>query len=80
LEADACHAALAGVLSQYYEDGWHPIAFYSQKFTPMEWHYPIYDKEMMAIVMSFEHWHHYLDGASNIEVFSDHQNLRSFMS
>jgi hypothetical protein len=34
----------------------------------------------MAIVMSFKHWHHYLDGASNIKVFSDHQNLRSFMS
>jgi hypothetical protein len=80
LEADACYAALAGVLSQHYEDGWHPIAFYSQKFTPTEWHYPIYDKEMMAIVMSFGHWHHYLDGASGVKVFSDHQNLRSFMS
>jgi hypothetical protein len=80
LEADAYHAALAGILSQRYEDGWHPIAFYSRKFTPTEWHYPIYDKEMMAIVMSFEHWHHYLDGASNVEVFSDHQNLKSFMS
>jgi hypothetical protein len=46
----------------------------------MEWHYPIYDKEMMAIVMSFGYWCHYLDGASGIKVFSDHQNLRSFMS
>jgi len=34
----------------------------------------------MAIVMSFEHWRHYLDGASDVEVFSDHQNLKSFMS
>jgi hypothetical protein len=34
---------------------------------------------MMAIVMSFKHWHHYLNGAL-VEVFSDHQNLRSFMS
>jgi hypothetical protein len=64
LEADACHAALAGILSQTHEDGWHPIAFYSWKFTPTEWHYPIYDKEIMAIVMSFEHWRHYLDSAS----------------
>jgi hypothetical protein len=46
----------------------------------MEWHYPIYDKEMMAIVISFEHWHHYLDGASDVEVFSNHQNLKSFIS
>ena len=80
LETDACHAALAGVLSQCYEDGWHPIAFYSWKFTPTEWHYPIYDKEMMAIVMSFEHWRYYLDGALDVEVISDHQNLKGFMS
>lgn len=39
LEEDSCHAALAGVLSQRHEDGWHPIAFYSRKFTPTEWHY-----------------------------------------
>jgi hypothetical protein len=36
--------------------------------------------KMMAIVMSFKHWCHYLDGASDVEVFSDHQNLKSFMS
>jgi hypothetical protein len=30
--------------------------------------------------MSFEHWCHYLDGALGTEVFSDHQNLKSFMS
>jgi hypothetical protein len=35
---------------------------------------------MMAIIMSFEHWHHYLDGASDVEVFSNYQNLKSFMS
>jgi hypothetical protein len=80
LEADACYTALTGVLSQHHEDGWHPIAFYSQKFTTTKGHYPIYDKEMMAIVMSFEHWCHYLDSASDVEVFSDHQNLKSFMS
>jgi hypothetical protein len=34
----------------------------------------------MAIVMSFEHWCYYLDGASDVEVFSNHQNLKSFMS
>lgn len=81
LEADASQGALAAVLSQLFEDGWHPIAFYSRKFTTTEWHYPIYDKEMMAIVKSFEHWRHYLDGApAAVEVFSDHQNLKDFMS
>jgi hypothetical protein len=35
---------------------------------------------MMAIVMSVKHWHRYLDSASDVKVFSDHQNLKSFMS
>jgi hypothetical protein len=30
--------------------------------------------------MSFKHWYHYLDGASDVEVFNNHQNLKSFMS
>jgi RNase H-like domain found in reverse transcriptase len=35
---------------------------------------------MMAIVESFKHWHHYLEGSRHpIEVWSDHQNLQGFM-
>jgi hypothetical protein len=30
--------------------------------------------------MSFKHWYHYLDSASDVKVFSNHQNLKSFMS
>ena len=80
LETDASNAALAGILSQLFEDGWHPIAFFSLKFTETERHYPIYDKEMMGIVKSFDHWRHYLDGAADVEVYTDHQNLKDFMS
>jgi hypothetical protein len=68
------------VFSQRHEDGWHPIAFFSRKFSNSKWNYPIYDKEMLAIVKSFEHWRHYLDGAKGTEVYSDHQNLKDFMS
>ena len=39
---------------------------------------PIYDKEMMAVVMNFHHWHHCLDGATNIAVYIDHQALKRF--
>jgi RNase H-like domain found in reverse transcriptase len=76
LEMDASQWALAGVLSQRFDDGWHPIAFCSRKFNGAEQYYPIYDKEMMAVVFSFDHWRHYLDGATDIEVFTDHQNLK----
>jgi hypothetical protein len=33
LETDSSRATLAGVLSQKFKDGWHPIAFYSRNLT-----------------------------------------------
>ena len=80
LETDASSMAYAGILSQKWEDGWHPIAYLSKKFSGAELNYPVYDKELMAIVMSFRQWRHYLEGAPEIEVWSDHQNLKQFMS
>jgi hypothetical protein len=66
-----------GILSQLFENRWHPI---SKQFKHAEIHYSTPDKEMMAIVESFRHWRHYLDGSRHpIEVWSDHQNLQGFM-
>ena len=77
---DASGTAYAGILSQQWKDGWHPIAYFSRKFSGPELHYPVYDKELMAIVMSFRQWRHYLEGVPEIEVWSDHANLKRFMS
>jgi hypothetical protein len=68
VETDELSIACAGMLSLKWEDGWHPIAYCSRKFTGSEVHYPIYDKELLAIVWSFKQWRHYLEGAANIEV------------
>src|SRR5579871_1360310 len=54
LEADASSTACAGILSLKWEDGWNPIAYCSKKFSGSEIHYPIYDKELLAIVWSFK--------------------------
>lgn len=46
---------------------------------PAEQNYDIHDKELLAIVDSFYHWRHYLEGSRHcIEVFSDHENLKRF--
>ena len=80
VEADASDYALGGIFSQLYEDGWHPEAFYSRQFKGAEVRYGTPDKEMLAIVDSFKHWRHYLEGSKhNIEVLSDHHNLQGFM-
>jgi hypothetical protein len=80
VELDASSMACVGILSLKWEDGWHPIAYCAKKFSGGEVHYPIYDKELLAIVWSFKQWQHYLEGAPGIEVWSDHKNLKKFMS
>jgi len=41
--------------------------------------YQIYDKELLAIVEAFKHWHHYLEFSSaHTEVLTDHKNLNYF--
>ena len=80
LETDASDFALGAVLSQSGDDGLlHPVAYHSRKFTAAEINYEIYDKELLAIVDSFEVWRHFLEGAQHpITVFTDHKNLLYF--
>ena len=54
IEADASDFALGCILSQPSANGdLHPICFYSRMFTPAELNYPIYDKELLAVVAAF---------------------------
>ena len=40
-----------------------------------------YDKEMLETIQASEAWRHYLEGATyKVELWTDHQNLRCFMS
>lgn len=82
LETDASDYVSAGVLSQPDANGvLHPVAFYSKKHSPAECNYEIYDKELMAIVRSFEEWRPELEStATPIQVLTDHRNLEYFMS
>jgi hypothetical protein len=66
METDASHFALRVVLSQEREGRkLHPITFYSRKFSVVEINYEIHDKELLAIVNSFQEWRHLLEGASH---------------
>jgi RNase H-like domain found in reverse transcriptase len=43
--------------------------------------YPIYNKEMLAIVLSFQHWRVHLQGTLEaIQVVLDHKALEYFMT
>ncbi|KFY17373.1 hypothetical protein V491_05014, partial [Pseudogymnoascus sp. VKM F-3775] len=85
LETDASGYTVSGILSQLFgaeaAARWHPIAFFSKKMTPVQLRYDTHDKELMAIVLSIEHWGQYLRGVMQpIQVLTDHNNLRYFMT
>jgi hypothetical protein len=80
VETDASDFAIGAILSQPDDNGiLHPVAFYSRKFTPPEINYPVYDKELSAIIAAFQEWRPYLAGAQHrVQVITDHKNLLYF--
>ena len=82
VETDASDCAISGILSQFDENQiLKPIAFYSRQMVPAERNYEIYDKELLAVIESFKHWRHFLQGGRHqITVLCDHKNLEYFMS
>ena len=83
IETDVSDLAKGAVLSQYEDSDkkWHPVAFYSKKFSPAELNYDIHDKEMVVIVDCFKEWRHMLCGSPNrVVVYTDHRNLEYFQT
>jgi hypothetical protein len=59
------------------------VAYLSRSLVQSEKNYEIFDKELLAIVASFKEWRHYLEGNPNrlqAIVYTDHRNLKSFMT
>jgi len=46
--------ALGACVLQKYSEVWHPVAYYSQKMTPPELNYDIYNKELLEIVVTLK--------------------------
>ena len=83
IETDASDLAEGAVLSQYQDSDkkWHPVAFYSKKFSLAEFNYDMHDKEMVVIVDCFKEWRHMLCGSQNgVVVYTDHRNLEYFQT
>ena len=80
LITDASDYATGSILEQDDTLGQsHPMAFYSKSLQPAERNYEIHDKELLAIVHTLKHFHHYLQGSAHqTKIFSDHANLKYF--
>lgn len=81
IECDASDWVVSAILSQWHGEVLRPVAYFSMKMKAAELNYPIYDKELLAIIKAFEEWRPELAGTEDpIEIFSDHRTLQWFMS
>jgi transposase InsO family protein len=81
METDASVFALGVALHQKNDedDDFHPVAFYSRKFTSPEQSYNTHDQELLAIVSGLTRFRHLLSGSAYpILISSDHRNLLFF--
>ena len=75
LTTDASDIAIGAVLAQ--EDG-RPLGFFSRKLSPAQQKYSAFDKELLGIKESIQHFRHMVEGRS-FTVYTDHKPLMLVM-
>ena len=74
LTVDASDIAVGGVLEQYIEGGWKPLAFFSKQLQPNQRKYIAFDRELMALHMTIRHFRYFLEGRV-FTAYTDHKPL-----
>ena len=76
LHIDACDSGAGGILLQESSDGvLHPVSYTSSKFKPHQRAYSTVEKEALSLVLALQKYECYLQGASEISIFTDHNPL-----
>jgi hypothetical protein len=71
---DASPFAIGGVLTQEFEDGHHPIAYFQRRLSSTEENYSQYEKELYALIGCLRKWRFYFEGRE-FYVHSDNQSV-----
>jgi transposase InsO family protein len=76
IETDASDFAIGMVLLQEGPDGkLHPVAYEGRKLQAAELHYPVHEKELLAIKQGLRTWDHFVRG-KHTTVITDHHSLQ----
>ena len=74
LMVDASDVAVGGVLQQFSDGIWKPIAFFSQRLKPQETRYSTFGRELLAVYLTIRHFRHFLEGRE-FTIYTDHKPL-----
>ncbi|KAG1953646.1 retrotransposable element [Pimephales promelas] len=83
VEVDASNTGVGAILSQRQGDPakMYPCAFFSRKLSPAERNYDVGNRELLAMKLALEEWHHWLEGAAEpFIILTDHKNLEYLRS
>jgi cleavage and polyadenylation specificity factor subunit 1 len=78
LAVDASDSHVGGVLQQYQQRGWSPLAFFSKKLSPTQAKYSTFDRELLAAHSAIRHFRFLLEGRQ-FRLLTDHKPLVAAM-
>ncbi|MFO0000099.1 MAG: RNase H-like domain-containing protein, partial [bacterium] len=78
LAVDASDSHVGGVLQQFQQKGWSPLAFFSKKLSPTQAKYSTFDRELLAAHSAIRHFRFLLEGRQ-FRLLTDHKPLVAAM-
>ena len=74
LIVDASNLAVGGVLEQFLDGNWKPLAFFSRKLDKAQKNYSTFDRELFAIYAAVKHFGYFIEGR-RFHIFTDNKPL-----
>ena len=72
LETDASDYTMGNTLKQKINKKFHPVTFYSRKFTNAEFNYEIHNKKVLIIIAIFKKWRiYYKKPKYSVTIYND---------
>ena len=74
LTVDASEHAVGGVLEQFIDNAWKPLAFFSRQLRAPERKYSTFDRELLGLYLAIRHFRYFLE-ARPFVAYTDHKPL-----